>query len=479
VEWIDRATAARLQEEELAGGQDVAILQATPPGQDPTRNSGQGNRSTSEPEQVKPTQPPRDPDPAGGSGVQGHGGVGTAANGGSATTGPGDAGAQHGQRGQDGPAQGAGGEPAGSGQGSGSGDQGSTNTHNAGGASAPATPPRAAGSAAPGATGAEPGALGGGGPGLGATGTGTGCGGTVDSPGAAGTETSGAGAGAGTGTRGDGSGAAGPGTGGPATDRAGAANRGPGTRTGAAPGGDGGGRRPPQRERTFGDRVIKYFGCLNFEFGGGSDLGKSGGIPGGQRTHNWGGWGQALYALLSVVNTVLMFFGGGELKAAWAGLKASLKSAAAAALKLFTREFWEAAGSKLASLLARDGAAFVRGKCSEWFAFFADKGGITIPGAKSGPWFWPSYASVVHNFEAVGTWAFRDTAAHEEDPALRMAVLEHSWDRISAWYEAQIDQLEAIYGARSTPRIRYATSEAATSPRWASSPVSLTRSSLM
>jgi DNA-binding PucR family transcriptional regulator len=39
-----------------------------------------------------------------------------------------------------------------------------------------------------------------------------------------------------------------------------------------------------------------------------------------------------------------------------------------------------------------------------------------------------------------------DVAARIEDPALRMAVLEHSWDRISAWYDAQMDQVEAIYG---------------------------------
>ena len=38
-----------------------------------------------------------------------------------------------------------------------------------------------------------------------------------------------------------------------------------------------------------------------------------------------------------------------------------------------------------------------------------------------------------------------DVAARIEEPALRMAVLEHSWDRVSAWYEAQLDRLEAIY----------------------------------
>ncbi len=119
---------------------------------------------------------------------------------------------------------------------------------------------------------------------------------------------------------------------------------------------DGGGQSPPH-QRTFGDRVIKYFGYLNIEFGGGDPNGESGGVPGGHGTHNWGGWGQALYAALSVVGAVLMFFGGAELKAAFAGLKAGLKTALSAALKVFTREFWSAAGSKIASLSARAAAA--------------------------------------------------------------------------------------------------------------------------
>jgi DNA-binding PucR family transcriptional regulator len=38
-----------------------------------------------------------------------------------------------------------------------------------------------------------------------------------------------------------------------------------------------------------------------------------------------------------------------------------------------------------------------------------------------------------------------DVAARIDDPALRMGVLEHSWNRISAWYEAQVDHVDAIY----------------------------------
>src|SRR4051794_7360376 len=46
-----------------------------------------------------------------------------------------------------------------------------------------------------------------------------------------------------------------------------------------------------------------------------------------------------------------------------------------------------------------------------------------------------------------GFWRYwmADVAARIEDPALRMAVLEHTWDRISAWYEAHMEQAEAIY----------------------------------
>jgi DNA-binding PucR family transcriptional regulator len=38
-----------------------------------------------------------------------------------------------------------------------------------------------------------------------------------------------------------------------------------------------------------------------------------------------------------------------------------------------------------------------------------------------------------------------DVGNRIDDPTLRMAVLEHSWDRMSAWNEAQMEQLEAIY----------------------------------
>jgi PucR C-terminal helix-turn-helix domain/GGDEF-like domain len=38
-----------------------------------------------------------------------------------------------------------------------------------------------------------------------------------------------------------------------------------------------------------------------------------------------------------------------------------------------------------------------------------------------------------------------DVAGRIEDPGLRMAVLEHSWERVSAWHESQLEQLETIY----------------------------------
>jgi hypothetical protein len=191
-----------------------------------------------------------------------------------------------------------------------------------------------------------------------------------------------------------------------------------GTSATGTPGGKGqepsgeGGQSPPH-QRTFGDRIIKYFGYLNFEFGGGDPSGESGGVPGGHGTHNWGGWGQALYAVLSVVGAVLMFFGGAELKAAFAGLKAALKTALTAALKVFTREFWEVAGSKIASFFARDAVQFGRRKFGEWFLFRADQGGVTTIVGNIGSKWWPRFQTVVRNLENPGTWAFRDTAAHE------------------------------------------------------------------
>jgi hypothetical protein len=38
-----------------------------------------------------------------------------------------------------------------------------------------------------------------------------------------------------------------------------------------------------------------------------------------------------------------------------------------------------------------------------------------------------------------------DVTARENDPELRMAVLEHCWARVSEWHELQLAQLEAIY----------------------------------
>ena len=42
-------------------------------------------------------------------------------------------------------------------------------------------------------------------------------------------------------------------------------------------------------------------------------------------------------------------------------------------------------------------------------------------------------------------WWMSDVVARIEDPVLRMAVLERSWGRVSAWYEIQLDRIEEIY----------------------------------
>jgi RHS repeat-associated protein len=136
-----------------------------------------------------------------------------------------------------------------------------------------------------------------------------------------------------------------------------------GSNPGGKPGGQGdetGGQKPPH-ERTFGDRAVKYFGYANFEFSG-SKTGESGGVPGGHGTHNWGGFGQALYAVVTAINTVLMFFGGAELKAGLMSLKAGLKAALAGVAKLFTRELWQGVGAKLVGWWAEHSMQIAMGK---------------------------------------------------------------------------------------------------------------------
>ena len=111
--------------------------------------------------------------------------------------------------------------------------------------------------------------------------------------------------------------------------------------------GNGSGQQP-----TVMDRVARIAGYLNLEFGDGSPEGESGGVPGGMGTHNWGGWGQALFTVLSVASFALMFTGAG----------AGLKAATAGIGKLFTRAFWREAGTALAGWWARHSVEIALGR---------------------------------------------------------------------------------------------------------------------
>jgi hypothetical protein len=77
---------------------------------------------------------------------------------------------------------------------------------------------------------------------------------------------------------------------------------------------------------------MKPIGWLNLEFSGSAE-GESGGIPGGKGIHNLGGWGQALFAALTIASLI----GAAGLKVLMTGLKA----AGLFLLRLFTKQFWQ------------------------------------------------------------------------------------------------------------------------------------------
>lgn len=80
-----------------------------------------------------------------------------------------------------------------------------------------------------------------------------------------------------------------------------------------------------QQTQTVMDKVVKYAGYWNLEFGNGKKGGKSGGIPGGMGSLNLGAWGQGLYVALTVVDIALTVVTLGGLAAVKAGLKVALK----------------------------------------------------------------------------------------------------------------------------------------------------------
>lgn len=105
-------------------------------------------------------------------------------------------------------------------------------------------------------------------------------------------------------------------------------------RSGGTPGGRGdqpGGERregPPggQRQTTL-DRITRWAGYLNFEFGNPPLGGQSGGIPGGTGKWNLGAFGQILYIAVTVISTISLVKSlvGGAVKLGKMGVRALLR----------------------------------------------------------------------------------------------------------------------------------------------------------
>ena len=151
------------------------------------------------------------------------------------------------------------------------------------------------------------------------------------------------------------------------TGNANGGNGGPGgqgTRPGSGPRGERGGD-PQGSPQTTLDRITRWAGYLNLEFGKGDPAGQSGGIPGGFGRFNLGAVGQLLYIAVTVVSFIMTV---AEIAAALkkvlqVGIRATLRNALAQikrigpALKgLFTRR-----GATISASLAGNPRAIVRG----------------------------------------------------------------------------------------------------------------------
>jgi len=169
------------------------------------------------------------------------------------------------------------------------------------------------------------------------------------------------------------------------------------------------------------DTLTRWAGYANFEFGSNRAGGQRGGVPGGTGSLNLGWVGQALYIGLTVLSWVgpgailkgLRFGGRLAIKGlSWAGRGlAAGGRAVARGLATAAREgVVRTVRSRVAGAATR-----VRGRVTEWLWWLGDRGGSTtftrIPGSLN-------FNTAVQNFEAAGTWAFRDTAAHEGFHAL-------------------------------------------------------------
>lgn len=187
----------------------------------------------------------------------------------------------------------------------------------------------------------------------------------------------------------------------------------------------------PPAQKTAMDYVTQVAGYWNLEFGGGDAKGAaSGGVPGAFGTHNWGGWGQAIYVALTVADIVITFLSlGGTagikagLKAGWAAAKKTVTAVGRKLATLFTEEAVTKAISKasIKTLLvgAGNGVKKAGSKFWNWFAFWKDAGGVTqVTGSKKFLGFWSSHTSTVVNNDLIAsggklTAAALDTAAHE------------------------------------------------------------------
>ena len=121
----------------------------------------------------------------------------------------------------------------------------------------------------------------------------------------------------------------------------------------------GGGQKPA----TVMDKVVKYAGYWNLEFGGDKKGGESGGIPGGMGSLNLGSWGQGLYVALTVVDIALTVVTLGGLAAIKTGLKVAVKAGVKALTTL---------GRKAAKNLSVKGLKQLSVKGAKQMSIYAD-----------------------------------------------------------------------------------------------------------
>lgn len=153
----------------------------------------------------------------------------------------------------------------------------------------------------------------------------------------------------------------GPGNGVPGGSRAGAqAGRAGGQGDAPRSGGAGGTGQNTDPESVM-DRITRYAGYVNLEFGNGEASGvKTGGIPGAFGSHFAGTLGQLFYIELVLADLVLTIVTLGEGAAAKGGMRAVAQGAMAGArrfagafLGLFTRKFWKQVGERISAAWLR------------------------------------------------------------------------------------------------------------------------------